>query len=60
LVIENKDNISYNYLEKESIEYFKIQKKEDECLIFTYLDEDGDKNILSKTEDILEGAKKII
>jgi len=57
--IENKDNISYNDLEKKSIKNFKIQKKEDECLIFTYLDEDGDKNILSKTEDILEGAKKL-
>ena len=57
--IEKKDNISYNDLEKESIEYFNIQKKEDECILFTYLDEDGDKNILSNTEDILQEAKEL-
>ncbi len=57
---EVKEIINYNYLEEESIKFFNINKKKNECLEFTYLDVDGDINILSKEEnDIFDVAKEL-
>ena len=57
--IKKEDRISYEELKQKSIKYFKIDKIEEKYLEFTYIDDDGDTNILSsKNYEIFEAAKE--
>ena len=57
--IEFTNIISIEELKKQIMEKFNLQKNHMNCLSLTYEDEDGDKNIISAIEDILESSKEI-
>ena len=57
--IKKEDRISYEELKQKCIKYFKIDKIEEKYLEFSYMDDDGDTNILSsKNYEIFEAAKE--
>ena len=54
------DIITYEELKDECLNYFKIDKKEEKFMVFTYIDNEGDTNILnSENNEIFEAAKEI-
>ena len=54
------DIITYDELKDECLNYFKIDKKEEKFMVFTYIDNEGDTNILnSENNEIFEAAKEI-
>ena len=58
LIIETYNEISLEDLKTKSIKKFNIDKKQKNNLIFYYEDEQGDLNIINKTEDIYEASKE--
>ena len=49
--LKTDNKISYKQLIQQSLDYFKIDREEEEFIQFSYIDEDGDKNFLGKEEN---------
>ena len=58
--IRSNEIITYEELKQKSIELFNITEDKKNNIEFTYIDEDGDFNILgNKNEEIINAAKEL-